>query len=470
MASPVSHTKMLRTERLRSPHEISGGTNLPRRAGDADASFSRTRDPAGRPIQTGSATHGATAMGVRLGSVEPVDMKPVGGADADALFAKHEDYFDSRTRFLAYAQHLKALYPETKIGRVDVKTSDPNADLAISHVTIPAIGKAEKVIALSCGVHGPEAPYGAVGIEVFMRNELKNVDRTNTTVVFVHGVNPWGWVHNYRAGEDNVDRNRNTRAGEDVPSSAGFPAVQGTMSARTAPSDTKIGSYLYTVAGLAGSALSTMSIDKTTRGLAEGQSIDPRAPLYMGEGELPEIVTIREEVLRPAYRDAKRVFHGDFHTGLGKSGRLYYMGMSNRPDDEKASMASLADSRVIYQPLDEQLYDTSAVDYTKNSKDAAPEGCRVDIATLEVGGFDPDLLPFGLDGDSLLAQLRTAHRLRARGQLHFFPDSVSEERAAEIHALYKDLFNPDDEAWRKSAVEDTATLLADRVDAMNRDR
>ncbi len=470
MASPITSLKTTGPERLRGPHEPSGGGAAPRRAGGEEASFSRTRAPAGRPVQTGSATQGATAMGVRLGSVGIADMSPVTGAHANALFAHHADYFESRARFLGYANHLQALYPETKIGRIDVASSDPDADLAVCHVTIPATGKAEKVITLSCGVHGPEAPYGAVGIEMFIRNQLKEVDRTNTTVVFLHGVNPWGWVHNYRAGEDNIDRNRNTRGGEDVPSSEGFPAVQGTMSAREGPSATKIGSYLYTVAGLAKSALASLSIDKTTRGLAEGQSIDPRAPLYMGPDEVPEIVAIRDQVLRPAYAEARRVFHGDFHTGLGKSGRLYYMGMSNRPEQEKASMKSLEGSRVIYQPLDEQLYDTSAVDFTKNSLAAAPEGCQVDIATLEVGGFDPDLLPFGLDGDSMLAQLRTAHRLRARGQLHFFPDSVNDARADEIHALYRDLFNPDDDAWRKSAVEDTAVLLADRLDAVNRDR
>ncbi len=408
------------------------------------------------------------------------NMSPIAKSEVMQLFNEHSDFYKSRDRFISYASHLASTHPGAKLDSIAVDSAD-TPDLSVTHLTLPATGKAEKVITLTSGVHGPESPYGAMALESYMRNQLKDVDFSNTTVVMVHGVNPWGWVNNYRADENNNDPNRNFKGFNDSRSSESLPLVRDAVTAGTGPSTSKLGSYLASTGGLLMSILGRSAkvygrefsegnilgfktalmegIDNVTRGLAEGQNIDPRAPLFMGEEELPQIVKIRQDVLKPAYKDAKYIFHGDFHTGLGKSGRLYYMGMSNQPKAEGKLLEGLKGSRVIYQPLAEQLYDTSGVDFTRNSHLVAPEGARVDTATLEVGGFDPDLLPFGMDGDSILAQLRTAHRLRTRGQLHHYPDSVSQERSAEIHELYTDLFNPPDRKWRMGAFEDTSLLL-----------
>ncbi|MEQ9496725.1 MAG: DUF2817 domain-containing protein [Deltaproteobacteria bacterium] len=442
---------------VRSPHEPSGPDAKTRSSEEEAPAFTRTKEAASRPVATSPAGVGPTALGVRLGNVEPVNLKPVRPSEVGALFGAHQRYRPSRDRFMRYAQALKALHPDAKIGQIQIPSDDAD-DFCISHLTIPARGEATNVKFFKCGTHGPESPYGAVMMEAFMRDQLQHVDFENTTVVFAHGVDAWGWEFDHRGTEDNVDLNRHGN-----PSLAGsqvFPKVRDAVTASSAPSTTALGSMLWTLKGLVQKALA-FGTDATTRGMAEGQNVDPRAPLFMGEKDaelLPEIRALIDDVLVPAYAEATDIEEQDFHTGLGDSGRVYVMEVLTDPKRAAEVIAAVEGTDLIHQTKEDQRYDTSPVDSTNWSKHAAPKGARVNTMTVEAGGFAPGSLPFGFDADSLVGLLMTANVLRVRGQLHHFWDEVEPERRDEIRQAVRDLFNPDDDTWQQMVFASTNTL------------
>ncbi len=446
---------------VRSPHEPSGPNAKTRPSGEEAPAFTRTQEAAARPVATSPAGVGPTCLGVQLGNVEPVNLKPVKPSEINALFAAHARYRPSRDRFMRYGQALAALYPDVKIGQIPIPSADAD-DFCISHITIPARGKATNVKVFKNATHGPEAPFGAAMTEAFMRDQLHHVDYETTTVVFLHGIDAWGWEFDHRGTEDNIDLNRHGN-----PSEAGsqvFPKVRDAITASSAPSTTALGSMLWTLKGLVQKALS-IGTDATTRGMAEGQNLDPRAPLFMGEKGsefLPEIRALIDDVLVPACAEATDIEEQDFHTGLGDSGRVYVMEVLTDPKRAAEVIAAVEGTDLIHQKKEDQRYDTSPVDSTNWSKHAAPEGARVNTMTVEAGGFAPGSLPFGFDADSLVGLLMTANVLRVRGQLHHFWDEVEPERRDEIRQAVRDLFNPDDDTWRQMVFNST-NKLQDRL-------
>ena len=70
--------------------------------------------------------------------------------------------------------------------------------------------KAKKLLILVSGTHGPEGYCGS-GCHAgwLATRRFQQQAGSDTAVLFVHAINPWGFAHGRRVTEDNVDLNRN---------------------------------------------------------------------------------------------------------------------------------------------------------------------------------------------------------------------------------------------------------------------
>ena len=124
----------------------------------------------------------------------------------------------------AYSDSFRNTYEEVRTGIRDlvanlegkglsVESSSYGVDeadgLYIDSFYIPAAGAQTNLIVLTTGVHGMEGYIGSVMLDVFFREIWPDLDHSDTGVLVVANVNPYGMKYMRRYNENNVDLNRN---------------------------------------------------------------------------------------------------------------------------------------------------------------------------------------------------------------------------------------------------------------------
>lgn len=369
-------------------------------------------------------------------------------------------YEKSREHFLSWKDKVP--------GAIADKVMVPNEegkDLSVDILTIPAEGTAENVLVISSGVHGAEGAPGSAMQELFLKEYLPNLNRKNSTVVMVHAVNPWGYEHNHRYTENNVDLNRNSVKDPETLKNYPNEAYEGVQSLMTASKP--LGWYGLGQAkmglGLVGHLIkSRFDRGAVTQAVAGGQNIDPRGVNFASTQHEPQIPAIRD-VLKEKIGSAKNVVHYDIHTGLGARGHLHMIDNS----DPKAVAASaqyikpLTDDETdtIWHntSADPGFYDVSLGDFTNVSEVAASPSASVLTYTAEVGTL----------GKGLLQQIDSATRYHERNSLEFFAGDLSEKKKQAILDRCTEMYNPDDDSWRHQMTENFGKLFQHTVESFN---
>lgn len=369
-------------------------------------------------------------------------------------------YEESREQFLSWQDRVP--------GAIADKVSVPNKDgkdLSVDILTLPAEETAENVLVISSGVHGAEAAPGSAMQELFLKEYLPNLDRSKSTVVMVHAVNPWGYENNHRYTENNVDLNRNSV--KDPETFKNYPnklykKVKGLMTAAKPP-------WWYGLAqarmglGLVGSLImSGFNRGQVTQSVAGGQNIDPRGVNYASTQHEPQIPEIRD-VLKERIGSAKNVVHYDIHTGLGARGHLHMIDNSDPKSVESSAdyIKPLTDDDTdnIWHNTssDPGFYDVSLGDFTNMSEVASDPSANVMTYTAEVGTLGKGLFP----------QIDSAARYHERNSLEFYADRLSEEKKQAILDRCTEMYNPTDESWRQEMTGNFRKLFGHTVESFN---
>ena len=369
-------------------------------------------------------------------------------------------YEQSRENFVAWKDKI----PGAVADKVMVPSQD-GKDLSVDILTIPAEGTAENVLVISSGVHGAEGAPGSAMQELFLKEYLPNLNRKNSAVVLVHAVNPWGFAHNHRYTENNVDLNRNSvkdpKTFKSYPNKL-YEGVKGLMTAKKPPawyglSQARMG------LGLVG-RLFTSGFDRSavTQAVAGGQNIDPRGVNYASTQHEPQIPAIRD-VLKEKIGSAKNVVHYDIHTGLGARGHLHMIDNSD-PKSVEASARYITpltedktDTIWHNTSSDPGFYDVSLGDFTNVSEVAASPSANVMTYTAEVGTL----------GKGLLQQIDSATRYHERNSLEFFTDELSEKKQQAILDRCTEMYNPTDDSWRDQMTGNFRKLFGHTVESFN---
>jgi hypothetical protein len=228
----------------------------------------------------------------------------------DSTFS--DTYAQARNAFLALvsergAKLVSAVHPTER--------GVQGEDLAIDIATF-GDPEAEKTLFLISGTHGQEGFLGSALQIAFLR-ELE-IPR-NVNVVALHALNPWGFSHQSRTDEANIDLNRNFGdGGARLVNDELYPLLFAAM----CPDD-------WTEETIDWSSIR----DEVTRDhglkrlitvLAGGQVIEPTGLNFVGHGPSwsRRVVT---ELLPPVFARSKKIAFIEWHTGLGKFGELSHL-------------------------------------------------------------------------------------------------------------------------------------------------
>jgi len=213
---------------------------------------------------------------------------------------------------------------------------------------------ASKVIVLLSGTHGVEGFAGS-GIQLAsIQTGFHQQIEADTSVVLIHGLNPWGMSFFRRVNEAGVDLNRNfLDFNQTLPINPFYADLADIIVPKTwTPKIQK--QTFQTIFEY----ISDSNTDRAVN-LARGQYHHWYAPFYGGETATWSNLVFHK-IVNKYFKDKKALGLLDYHTGLGKYGTGQLMTIQNKNSSQsnlasvvwadKVAITGSSDSVAAYQP------------------------------------------------------------------------------------------------------------------------
>ena len=312
---------------------------------------------------------------------------------------------------------------------------------------VASIGRAgaENVLVLMSGTHGVEGFAGSGIQSGLLTTGIAEALGSNTRLVMIHALNPYGFAFLRRANEDNVDLNRNfIDHDKPYPVNREYDRLSRVITPRSISTPANIWAALrfawYRLA---------FGNEKLQRIVTQGQYAHPDGLFYGGHFATWSNRILHEIVAR--YLDgAARVVVIDLHTGLG----LYGQGEIILSDSEKdpayrRAVAWWGEARVKStesgESVSSHLSGTVKLAFTRMLV-----GAEVTAVGLEFGTSPP---------------LEVFKALREENWLH---QQVGDNhpKAARIKQQFLKMFYPGDDLWKQAVWEQGELVVRQALAAL----
>lgn len=316
-----------------------------------------------------------------------------------------------------------------------------DGDLTIDTARIGS-ADADRLLILSSGLHGPEAPFGSA-VQLAW---LESLPRTwqppaGLAVLLIHALNPFGFATIRRANEDNVDLNRNFLQ----------PEQFAILKEQTAKSFGPLDSYLHPPKPpgpinwfpiLFPWMALRFGLKTLQHVLPAGQYAFPKGIFYGGEKHSQSTRIIMNEMPRWV-GPARHVLHLDFHSGLGPFAK-YKLLASDGGDSDRVRLA-------------ERLFGSDRVEADHQT----PGGYHNfgDMGEWLGKRFADRTYLYLCAEFGTYGSTRVIGMLRRENQAHFWSDSMSSRHRA-IKDKCLDTFSPASNVWRKTTLRLSMELIA----------
>lgn len=313
----------------------------------------------------------------------------------------------------------------------------PNAEILAIDVAVIGNAEAPKTVVTTSGVHGVELPYGSFLQRQWMA-EAKRIcsRRSNVRFVFVHGLNPYGAAYGERNDKNNIDLSRNfIDFNAPLPSSEKYKPLADAFAPMGLDS-----SSLWRAWGKIGEYIINRGISDFKQALAGGQ-YEFQNGLYYGGKEPSWSRDKWEEIVlnHVLYDGLCDLWHIDLHTGEGDYGQMQMMVGGNKDSDVYKRAKKTDPGNYVRE--------TGTI-FAKLSGDITDYWPRLISDDITV---TPIALELGTSKRLMLDVLDIMIKRVALTQRH--KDSHPDRE--EIIAAMREMFNPSDIEWRKSADKQT---------------
>ena len=363
---------------------------------------------------------------------------------------EQHEYSDSfNTTYEAVRESLAARVAMLRQAGVRVEhteyATEADGELFIDNIYLPSSAERENLIVITTGVHGIEGYIGAVMLDVFFEEIYPELDTTNTGILVVANVNPYGMKNMRRYNENNVDLNRNFIEdwdGFDRASNTEYPKVESFLQPEGKITNAfwhEVGFYL----NLAKEAIFT-GADTISNALLTGQYEYPEGVYYGGDGD--EVSTT---YLKGVFSDCldgeySNIVHIDIHSGYGPRYDMVIFNSVQDPTTEAEAIAQFGYDYIIAQDS-EEFYVTygDTTDYfyrlakSKNTDKSLYSTC----------------FEFGTIGDGFLDSILSLKYTVDENRQHWYPTTNATAEQV-VRENYLELFYPTETEWRLEAISD----------------
>lgn len=354
-----------------------------------------------------------------------------------------DEYDDVRAHLLEKVEELKLEGFDVQLSSYEVGAEE---GLYIDSIYIPASEEQTNLIVLTTGVHGIEGYIGSVMLDVFWDEiYFSEIDKTNTGVLIVANVNPYGMKYHRRYNENNVDLNRNfildwdsfdTTVNKDYPKVDSFLGPQGTM-----------GNAFWHEAGFYSSLVVEVvqdGADVISNALLGGQYEYPEGVYYGGNGDEESTTYLKNVFKQTLESEYENVVHIDIHSGYGPRYNMVIFNSVFETMNEADSVELFGYNNVI-------AYDSEA--FYPTTGDTTDYYYRLH----EQMGVDTTLFStcfeFGTIGDSFIDSVISMKYTIEENQNHWYPTN-NKTMNEIVKERYQELFYPTETEWREKTIED----------------
>ena len=360
------------------------------------------------------------------------------------LFGSYAAYPEARSEFLARVKEFASTEIKHFEFRVGVEDDIP---LVADAVYIPPTVVPRRLLIISSGVHGAEAPFGSLLQREFLTHIRENKRAEFTGVLFIHALNPYGFYKGRRVTAANVDLNRNffsSKSTQQAASNENYFKYKNLLSPRASVSNLWA-ERARIFFGLLGVAMGGARAENIfTHAFASGQYEDEKGVYYGGAGAEPQVEWMAT-LLKSLMSSYEEIVLYDIHTGLGKKNALQLI----------SSLKTKIDSG-LSQELREEILETPDLSFVSPRSEGfyVTTGDFIDFVydlTLPHQKIAAFTAEFGTIGDSPISKMKTAMRIILENQAHHH-GTGNPAMAHEIKKDFVELFSPPSREWIKKSL------------------
>ena len=233
----------------------------------------------------------------------------------------YETYDECRNAFKVQAEDLKEKFDSVVIFSVPLESKTDN-NLNIDFCFIPASDSTNKLLILNSGIHGIEGFTGSAVQRMLMKEVLSPEITREMGILIIHGMNAWGFKHERRVSENNVDLNRNYSLDNSLFSikNEGFTAIYGMLTPKEKLNTSSLENKFFLLKAV--SEIAKKGKPALVQAFAQGQYQYPEA-IYFGGNDFEPHVKIISDVIKTVGEDYNTILAIDLHTGYGERGTLH---------------------------------------------------------------------------------------------------------------------------------------------------
>lgn len=354
----------------------------------------------------------------------------------------YETYPDCRKAFISSATKASEKYDSVEVGKFKVESKVDN-DLSVDWCYIPASVNNEKLLIINSGLHGIEGYTGSAIQLMFMDKILNANQLENMGVLFIHGLNPYGFKYHRKVTENNVDLNRNCVTHTDMYKSKndGYKKLtsllmpEGTVDTRSMRNQ-----YFYLLAIY---KIIQESMPVLRQAALQGQYDFDKGIYYGGQEYEPQIALLKP-FLKEKMNEYNMVLNVDLHTAYGERGKMH---LFLNPIEDVTVKNGI---ETIFKDVDID-WGGGKDFYTINGEYIGWANNLADESTLCL----PMLFEFGtLNSQKTFGSLKSIQVMINENQSAHY-GFKNEKSEAEVKQYFDEMYYPSSPVWRSKVISDS---------------
>ena len=354
-----------------------------------------------------------------------------------------DEYDDVRAHLFDTVDELKQDGHNVQLSSYAIDESD---GLYIDTIFIPATEKQTNLVVITTGVHGIEGYIGSVMLDVFWEEIYSaEINPSNTGVLVVANVNPYGMKYHRRYNENNVDLNRNFILDWDtfdMTVNKDYPKVDKFLGPQS-----DLGNAFWHEAGFYGSLVVEVvqdGADAISNALLGGQYEYPEGVYYGGNGDEASTTYLKDVFQQTLESEYENIVHIDVHSGYGPRYNMVIFNSMFETINEKESQELFGYDNII-------AYDSEA--FYPTTGDTTDFYYRLNEKLGNETALFSTCFEFGTIGDSFIDSIISMKYTIEENQNHWYPTSNKTTNEI-VKERYQELFYPTEKEWREKTITD----------------
>jgi len=355
-----------------------------------------------------------------------------------------ETYEECRENFRKEVAELSGKYDSVELGSINV-ASEIDSDLTVDWCYIPAQKEKQKLVVLNSGLHGIEGYTGNAIQLMFIEEVLKEEQLDNIGILFIHGINPYGFKYRRKVTENNVDLNRNCVVDQSMyaGSNEGYGKLTSMLMPDGEVSLSNLRNQFFYLVAIAKIVKESMPVLR--QAALQGQYQYPGGIYYGGTEFEPQMKQLKP-LLIEKINNYQMLVNVDLHTAYGERGTQH---LFLNPVEDEQVMNGI-----------ETIFEGEKIDWGGGDDFYTINGEYVGwVESLTDKFHIPMLLEYGtLDSQTTFGSLKSIQVMINENQgAHY--GYKKEKFEAQAKGLFNEMYYPTSEVWRSKVIGDANAIL-----------